>query len=244
MSEREAYRPVVTEGVVKNGDINFLRFVLPDENLSVEILKDEGEYLSALDTKSRLPKGYAMVRVTSATAPVREFREDWSKIQEQSAVKPIVFAPPATEQKTDVRPLVTEAPGKKQEEPKPNPAAFEQFNQRKSKTNRQSKSQSYSYTRTEQTPVEKKVNKPNVDSLGYFKVLNLNPTDLVTLTQEEAEKMINKNYRVVARAAHPDMPGGSEMTMKKINNAKDVISKPSLRTDYMTQTGQFAPRPK
>lgn len=230
MNSKEAYRPVETEGIVKQGEINLLKLVMPYENSYLEVLKTEGEYLSALDSGSQLPKGYALVRVVTQTEPVRQFGVDLGKIQQEQAVRLIIYTPYDVSQSNSQEGIVTDVSQNKTQI-KPPPTAFRQ----RSKNYKQASSQEKIY-------VKQKVVKAECgDSLGYFKALNLNASDLNFLTTDEAKKKIKTYYRQVANVAHPDH-GGSNVAMVRVNKAMEVISNPTLRSAYQSQTGLFTPK--
>ena len=64
MSTKEEPRPLrAVDLVVQKDNVSLLKFILPDENYRVEVLKTEGDYLSPVDLNSKLPKGYALVRI-------------------------------------------------------------------------------------------------------------------------------------------------------------------------------------
>lgn len=230
MSTKEAYRPVETEGIVKQGEINLLKLVLPYENSYLEVLKTEGEYLSALDTNSQLPKGYALVRVVTQAEPVRQFGVDLDKIKQEQVVRSTTYAPNDITQSNSQEGTVTNVSQKKADI-QPPPADF----WHRSKNYKQASSQEKIY-------VKQKIAKIEVgDSLGYFKALNLSASDLNSLTADEAKKKIKSHYRQAANVAHPDH-GGSNDAMVRVNKAMGVISNPSLRSAYQSQTGPFAPK--
>jgi DnaJ-domain-containing protein 1 len=56
---------------------------------------------------------------------------------------------------------------------------------------------------------------PTEDEMDPFTILGVN----VRSTREE----VDKAYREKARAVHPDMPGGSDFEMAKVNAAYNVI---------------------
>lgn len=230
MNTKEAYRPVEIEGIVKQGEINLLKLVLPYDNSYLEVVKTEGEYLSALDTTSQLPKGYALVRVVTQAEPVREFGVDLGKIKQEQAIRSATYAPDDISQSNFQEGMVTDVSDKKARV-QPPPAAFWQ----KQENYKQASSQEKSYAKQKVAKAERG------DSLGYFKALNLNASDLTSLTADEAKKKIKSHYRQSANVAHPDH-GGSTEAMVQVNKAMEVISNPSLRSAYQSQTGPFAPK--
>lgn len=62
-----------------------------------------------------------------------------------------------------------------------------------------------------------------------------NPYEILGVPRDADEKAIKKAYRDLARQHHPDLNDGQqpdEETMKKINNAYDILSKPEARAHY------------
>lgn len=232
MNLKEAYRPLkTTEGVIKQSDISFLRSLIPDANFQLEVVKTEGDYLSSLDTNSKLPKGYALVRVFTQFRLVRDFSVDLNKIRLEETPNNKYFVTPSV---TESEPVLSEILCKKVEA-KPSPATFRQEFRQKSNFYQQSS------FKEKQTVIDESPKKGTTDSLGYFKALNLSPSELEGLTEEQAKKNIKTKYWAAANKAHPDR-GGTNDAMVQVNNAMEVISNPGLRRAYQTQTGQFAPK--
>jgi hypothetical protein len=234
MNSKEAYRPVRSvEGVVKQNDLNFIRFILPGEDFHLEVLKNEGDYINALDPDSKLPKGYSLVRVSTEGKSVGEFGVNLKNLEPEKSRIPIYASGDIPRSSPGV--VLDPVKPSTVEETRPNPAAFRQEPQEKA-------------CNSDQNPVKEKIKVSNnvpqtdkEDSRGYFKALNLNATELAGLTSEVAGKKIKSNYRAAATRAHPDH-GGSHDAMVKVNLAMEVISNPGLRSAYQSWTGQFAPQ--
>lgn len=68
----------------------------------------------------------------------------------------------------------------------------------------------------------------NLDPEGHFAAIGLHPNAFEGLSKEEAEDLINKNYKVRAKKYHPDK-SGDEQKMKDLNNARDFFMDPKNR---------------
>lgn len=234
MNSKEAYRPVVTvEGVVKQNDIGLIKYILPGEDYQLEVLKTEGDYMSALDLDSKLPKGYTLVRVSTSSELPGKFGVDLKKIEPEGTISTALIS-------GNIPSIVSEnvaIPSQHQTdaENKPNPEVFRQRQEQKAENSTRN------YFKEEVKVADSVPETDKEDSLGYFKALNLNAAELTAMTQEEASKKIKSGYRAAASVAHPDH-GGTHDAMKHVNRAMEVISNPSLRSAYQNQTGQFAPQ--
>ncbi len=234
MNSKEAYRPVKTvEGVVKQNDINLIKYILPGGDYQLEVLKTEGDYMSALDLGSKLPKGYAFVRLSTESEIAGKFGVNLKNFEPEGPGNP-VFVPAAVPSGTPEVVLDAVEPAKT-EATKPNPEVFRQRPQEKAYNPNQNSFKEKANVSDNFAQTDKG------DSLGYFKALNLNANELAGLTNEEVTKKIKSGYRAAASIAHPDH-GGNHEAMVKVNRAMEVVSNPSLRSAYIHQTGQFAPQ--
>ncbi|HCS79349.1 TPA: hypothetical protein DIV55_06475 [Patescibacteria group bacterium] len=234
MNSKEAYRPVKTvEGVVKQNELNLLKYILPGGDYQLEVLKTEGDYMSALDLSSKLPKGYSLVRISTSSEFTGKFGVDPKNLEGVGLVSPAhaSVAVPLNTPEVVLDPVEHTTP----EPIKPNPEVFRQRPQEKSSNSGQN------YAKEEVKVSNSLPRTDRQDSLGYFRALNLNATELSGMTQEEASQKIKSNYRAAASIAHPDH-GGNHDAMVKVNRAMEVISNPVSRSEYQNQTGQFAPR--
>lgn len=236
MNSKEAYRPVTTvEGVVKQNDLNFIKFILPGGDYQLEVLKNEGDYISALDLGSKLPKGYLLVRISTDREPPGKFGVDPRKIETEGMYNPAQISGIITPSVPAAG--VFSSQPQNNTETKPNPEVFRHQPQEKAGNFNRNTFKEKATARDNFAQTDKG------DSLGYFKALNLNASDLVGLTNEEVSKKIRSSYRAAASVAHPDH-GGNHNAMVKVNRAMEVISNPSLRSAYQHQTGLFAPQVK
>ncbi len=234
MNSKEAYRPVTTiEGVVKQNDINLIKYILPSGDYQLEVLKTEGDYMSALDLDSKLPKGYTLVRISTSSELPGKFGVNLKNLEPEGLGNSVYASGtvPSSTPEIVLDQVISAAP----EPTKPNPEVFRQRPQEKTGNSR------HTYFK-ETIRAERSVPKTdNRDSLGYFKALNLNASELAGLSDEDATRKIRSGYRAAASIAHPDH-GGNHEAMVKVNRAMEVVSNPSLRSAYQNQTGQFAPR--
>ena len=233
MNSKETYRPVITEGVLKQSDISLLRYILPSENFDVKVVKTEGDFVSVFDSESKLPKGYALVRVYTQREPVREFREDLCKVMEQKTSVGIKHVPDvrhATDRTSRANPDIHQI----NEGVKSNQGAFRSKYKQKPRGYERVHLKYQSLNEHDNTLPNSK------DSLGYFQALNLNASEMERLTEPERKKKIKMKYWEAASKAHPDH-GGNNEAMVLVNRAMEIISNPSLRISYQSQTGPFAP---
>ncbi len=234
MNSKEAYRPVITEGVLKQSDISFLRYILPDENFDVEVVKSEGDFVSVSGNESKLPKGYALIRIYTQREPVGEFGEDLSKVREQGMRGGMTHVPDVrhmTDQTSHPRPDFHQI----KDGVKSNQGAFRSKYKQKPRGYERVHPKYQSFNEQDDTLPD------NKDSLGYFQALNLNASELERLTEPERKKKIKTKYWEAASKAHPDH-GGNNEAMVLVNRAMEIISNPSLRISYQSQTGPFAPK--
>src|SRR3989344_2938059 len=130
MNSKEAYRPVKTvEGVVKQNDINLIKYILPGGDYQLEVLKTEGDYMSALDLDSKLPKGYTLVRISTSSELPGKFGVNLKKFEPEGTISPARIS-------GNIPSIVSESvaiPSEHQTdaENKPNPEVFRQRPQEK-----------------------------------------------------------------------------------------------------------------
>lgn len=72
---------------------------------------------------------------------------------------------------------------------------------------------------------ERLIDTKDLDPRGHFRALRLHPYAFRDLTDEEAERLIKTMYRFNAKRDHPDH-GGSDESMRRINEARDFFSDP------------------
>lgn len=73
-----------------------------------------------------------------------------------------------------------------------------------------------------ETMQAKQLDFKGLDPDGYFEVLKLHPLAFTDLTNEEAEELLNRVYRLASRKYHSDKGGNDEM-MKKVNAAREFF---------------------
>lgn len=227
MNPKEASRPQITESIMREGDISFLKYILPTKTFEVEIIKKEGDYLDQSDLRSKLPKGYALVKILSDCAfSLDGFGVDINNARDETKNLNTI---PSSFCTAFSRFYGQDLPGYEIKIPH-----FKNPNETQA---REESCDWAKQTKKEQIQSKSQLTK-NKDSLGYFKALNLDSRQLAILSQEDLKKEIKTHYRQAANLAHPDH-GGTNDAMVKVNKAFEVVSNDSLRQAYINQTGPF-----
>src|SRR3989344_3361855 len=66
MSSKETQSQLQTiDGVFNKTDLNLLRYVLPQGEFEVQVLKNEGDVIGPHGKYAKIPDGYSLARVTS-----------------------------------------------------------------------------------------------------------------------------------------------------------------------------------
>lgn len=76
------------------------------------------------------------------------------------------------------------------------------------------------------------------DPKGYFRILGFHSSAFEGLTEDQVQKLVNAGYRVMSWVHHPDHEG-NPTKMAHLNDARDVLSDPLQRREYLERQGRF-----